>query len=74
MYKALPLAIFFHRFIFDNFFLFLLIYSGSGLKILGLGLRLDFWGWGFQLMGFGACGEGPTGFLRVGALYINIEE
>ena len=28
-----------------------------------------FWGWGFQLMGLGL-----SSLLRVGALYINIEE
>ena len=47
-----------------TFFSFLLIYS------LGLG----FWGRGFQLMGFWACGMGPSGFIGVGALYINIGE
>ena len=30
------------------------------------GLRLGFWGWGIQLMGFGACGVGPSGFLGLG--------
>ena len=35
---------------------------------------LWFWGWSFQLMGFGACGVGPSGFFGIGALYINIEE
>ena len=34
----------------------------------------NFWGWGFQLMGFGACGVGPSGFFWVVALYINIKE
>ena len=39
-----------------------------------------FWGWDlgylgdFQLMGFGACGVGPSGFSGVGTLYINIEK
>ena len=48
---------FFPRVILYNFFLFWLIYGGLG-----------FWGWGFQLMGFGACGVGPSGFFWVGAL------
>ena len=30
-------------------------------------------GWGFPLMGFGACGVGPSGSFGVGALYINIK-
>ena len=50
-----------------TFFSFLLIYGGLGF---GVGV-LD---WGFQLMGFGACGVGPSVFFGVGALYINIEE
>ena len=39
------------------------------------GLRLGFLGWGFQLIGFGACGVGPTGFFGWGlsSLYINIK-
>ena len=32
----------------------------------GWGLILGFWGWGFQLMGFGACGVGPSGFFGLG--------
>ena len=32
----------------------------------GWGLILCFWGWGFQFMGFGACGEGPSGFFGLG--------
>ena len=67
-YNLAKSAIFFPRFILYNFFLFWLIYGG-----LGLGLILGFWGWGFQLMGFGACGVGPS-FFWVGALYINIKE
>ena len=43
----------FPRVILYNFFLFWLIYGGLGLW--GRGLILGFWGWGFQLMGFGAC-------------------
>ena len=38
------------------------------------GLELGYWGWGFQLIGFGASGVGTTGFFGFGALYINIEE
>ena len=30
--------------------------------VLGLGSYIGFWGWGFQLMEFGACGVGPSGF------------
>ena len=56
-------AIFFPRVILYNSFLFWLIYGGLG-----------FLGQGFQLMGFGACGVGPSGFFWVGALYINIKE
>ena len=36
-------------------FSFLLIYSGLCLSV-GWGLGLCFWGWSFQLIGFGACG------------------
>ena len=32
-------------------------------------ITLGFWGWGFQLMGFGACGVGPSGFFGLGSLY-----
>ena len=54
----------FPRVILYNIILFLLIYGGSGLW--GLGLILGFWGWGFQLIGFGACGVGPSGFFGLG--------
>ena len=37
-----------------------------GLGFLDLGLRLGFWGWGFQLLGFGACGVGPSGLRGLG--------
>ena len=43
-----------------------------GLRVLGVGLGS--WGWGFQLMGFGACGMGLSWFYRDWALYIHIEE
>ena len=32
----------------------------------GVGVLLSFWGWGFHLMGFGACGVGPSGFFGFG--------
>ena len=44
---------------------------------MGFGVGVLDWflfGWGFQLMGVGACGVGLSGFFGVGALYINIEE
>ena len=56
--------IFFPRVILYNCFLLLLIYGGLGFW--GLGLISGFWGWGFQLMGFGACGVGPSGFFGFG--------
>ena len=57
---------FFPRVILYNYFLFLLIYGDLGLGGLGLG----FWGWSFQLMGFVACGVGPTWFVwGWGSLY-----
>ena len=55
---------FFPRFTLHNFFLFLLI--AGGLEFGVLGLILGFWGSGFQLMGFGACGVGPSGFVGFG--------
>ena len=42
--------------------------------VLGLESYVGFLGLGFQLMVFGVCGVGPSGFFWVGALYINIEE
>ena len=57
---------FFPRVILYNFFLFLLIYGGLGFGVLGLGSYIGFLGWGFQLMGFGACGVGPSGFFGLG--------
>ena len=53
-------AIFFLRVIFYTFFLFLLVYGGLGIGVLGLGSWIWFLGWVFQLMGFGACGVGPA--------------
>ena len=40
----------------------------------GWGLGISFCGLGFQLMRFGACGVGPSGFFGVGAPYINMEK
>ena len=37
---------------------------GSGFR--GRVLMLGFWGWGFQLTGFGACGLGASGFFGLG--------
>ena len=48
-------AIFFPMAILNTFFSNLLIYGGLG-----------FWGWSFHLMGFGACGVEPSGFLGLG--------
>ena len=44
------------------------------MVVWGLGFVLGSLGRGFQLMGFGACGVGPSWFFEVGALDINIEE
>ena len=55
---------FFPRVILYNIFLLLLIHGGLGFS--GWGLILGFWGWGFQLMGFGACGVGLSGFFGLG--------
>ena len=51
---------------------FLLIYGGFGVRVLGLGLELDFCGWAFQLMGFWACGVRTSGVFGVGAFSINV--
>ena len=63
---------FFPRVILHYFFLILAHLWWFG--VLGLGSYIGFLGWGFQLMGFGACGVGPSGFFWVVALYINIKE
>ena len=55
-------AIFFPGLFFMFFFLILLVYCGFGICCLKLGLG----GWGLQLMGFGACGVGPSGFSGLG--------
>ena len=44
-----------------------LIYGGLGFW--GWRLRIGFWDRSFQLMGFGACGVGPSGLFGLG-LYI----
>ena len=48
------------------FILFPQFCSFGGSGFWGWGLVLGFWGCGFQLMGFGACGVGPSGFLGLG--------
>ena len=65
---------FFPRVILYNFFLMLAHLWWLGFRVLGLGSHIGFLGLGFQLMWFGACGVGPSGFFWVGALYINIKE
>ena len=55
-------AIFFPRVILYNVFLFWLIYGGLGFWDLILG----FWGWGFQLRGFGPVVWGFLGFFGLG--------
>ena len=53
--------------LFCHFCSFMMVW---GLGIWGWGLGFGFWGRGFQLMGFGVCGEGPSGFfLGVRDLY-----
>ena len=40
------------------------------MVVWGWGVGLGFCGWGFQLMGFGVCGVGPSVFLGGwGSLY-----
>ena len=41
---------------------------------LGLGSWIGFFGLGFQLKWFVACGVGPSGFFGVGTLFTNIEK
>ena len=72
MHREFPLGYIFPRVILYTLFSFLLI-SGR-LGFWGWDLRSGFCGWGFQLIGFGACGVGPSGFLGVRADYLNIEE
>ena len=70
-YRAIPNAIFFPRVILSTF---VSNYCSWWFGILGSGSWIGFLGWGFQLMGFGACVVGLSGFYGVGALYINIKE
>ena len=56
---------------FPGLFFIFFSYFGSFMVVLGFGLILGFWDWGFQLMRFGACGVGPTGFFWVEALPLN---
>ena len=62
--KASLTLYFLLRVILYNFFLFLLIYGGLGF--LCWGHRLGVRGWGFQLIEFGACGVGLSGFFGLG--------
>ena len=56
--------IFCPRVILYNFFLF---FAHLWWFLFGAwGLRFGFSGWGFQLMGFGACGVGPSGYFELG--------
>ena len=57
-------AIFFPGLFFILFLIFV-IYGGFWVGVLGLGIGMGFGGWGFQLMGIGACGVGPS-FLGLG--------
>ena len=67
-------TIFFPRVILYIFLSILLIYGGLRFGVWGLCLELGFWGLGFQLIGFWACGVRPSGVFGVEALYINIYE
>ena len=58
---------FFSWVLLHNYFSIMVIYDGLGLW--GCGLRFGFWGWGFQLMWFGACGMGISGYFWVQDLY-----
>ena len=48
----------------------MLIYGDLGVEVLGMDLGLGFWRGGFQLIGFGTCGEGSSGVFGVYGLYI----
>ena len=63
-------AIFFPK----GYSLYFFSYFGSFIVVWGFGvgvlyLVLGFWGWGFQLMGFGPVVWGVLGFLGWGSLY-----
>ena len=64
--NAIFLSQVYHVYFFSHFCSFMVVW-GSGFW--GWGLGLGFWGWGFQLMGFRACGVGPTGVFGVGVLH-----
>ena len=57
-------AIFFSQ-VYSSYF-FLIFAHLWWFGVLGLGSYIGFLGWGFQLMGFGACGVGPSGFFGLG--------
>ena len=57
---------------FPGLFFTFFSYFGSLLVVWGFGVGVlisGFWGWGFQLMEFGACGVGAFWFFWVGALF-----
>ena len=57
------------RYIFSqgySLYFFLILAHLWWFGVLGLGSYIGFLGWGFQLMGFGACGVGPSGFFGLG--------
>ena len=58
-----------------HFFLIFADLWWFGVGVLGLGVLDWVFGVGiFQLMGFEACGVGPSGFFEVGSLHIDKEE
>ena len=61
---AVIYAIFFPRVILYNFVLFFAHLWWFG--VLEFGSYRGYLGWGFQLMGFGACGVGPSGYYGLG--------
>ena len=66
---AISDTLFFPGLFFVLFLSFLLIYVGLGVGVLRLGVGLGFWGLGYHLMGFGACGLGLQGFWGWGSVY-----
>ena len=64
----------FSRVILYIFFLFLLIYGGLGLGVLGLGSYFGFLGLGFSVDGVWGLWCGAFWVFWDGALYINIKE
>ena len=53
-------------FFFPGLFFIMFSYFGSFMVVWGWVLISGFWGWGFHLMGFGACGVWPSGFFGLG--------